>query len=62
VRLLREHRQSLDTLARTLLEKETLDEQEIIQVTGIQPAPRSPEQPDQVAQLAAAFTGSNSTS
>ncbi|HET6315418.1 MAG TPA: ATP-dependent zinc metalloprotease FtsH [Chloroflexota bacterium] len=43
MRLLREHRDALDRLALSLLEKETLDEQEIISVTGIQPAPRSPE-------------------
>jgi cell division protease FtsH len=43
VRLLREHREALDRLAKALLEKETLDEQEIISVTGIEPAPRSDE-------------------
>ncbi|HET6319668.1 MAG TPA: cell division protein FtsH, partial [Chloroflexota bacterium] len=54
VRLLREHRTALDRLAATLLEKETLDEQEIIAVTGIRPAPRAPEVSAPVA--AAAFT------
>jgi cell division protease FtsH len=43
VRLIREHRDALDQLARALLERETLDEQEIIRVTGIRPAPRSTE-------------------
>jgi cell division protease FtsH len=43
LRLLREHRDALDRLAVALLEKETLDEQEIIAVTQIQPAPRSSE-------------------
>jgi cell division protease FtsH len=43
MRLLREHRSALDRLAQVLLEKETLDEQEIITVTGIEPAPRSDE-------------------
>jgi len=56
VRLLREHRTALDRLASTLLEKETLDEQEIISVTGIKPAPRAPEVSPPVA--AAAFSGS----
>jgi cell division protease FtsH len=43
--LLREHRVELDRLAQALLERETLDEQEIITVTGIQPAPRSADMP-----------------
>lgn len=34
-RLLREHRDQLDALAQALLEKETLNEHEIIQVTGL---------------------------
>jgi cell division protease FtsH len=54
VRLLREHRDALDRLASTLLERETLDEEEIKSVTGIQPAPRSPEVPQAIA--AAAFS------
>src|SRR5205085_2116106 len=45
IRLIRSHREQLDRLARALLERETLDEQEIIKVTGIRPAPRSPEGP-----------------
>src|SRR5207248_1709916 len=40
IRLLREHRDALDRLAQALLEHETLDEQEIIRVTQIKPAPR----------------------
>jgi cell division protease FtsH len=40
VQLIRAHREQLDQLARALLERETLDEQEIIKVTGIRPAPR----------------------
>jgi cell division protease FtsH len=39
-RLLSEHRGALDTLARALLERETLDEQEILEVTGLPPAPK----------------------
>ncbi|MEO6270602.1 MAG: ATP-dependent zinc metalloprotease FtsH [Lautropia sp.] len=39
LRLLREHRQQLDALVAALLAKETLDEQEILQVTGLPPAP-----------------------
>jgi len=38
-RLLTEHRGALDALARALLERETLDEREILQVTGLPPAP-----------------------
>jgi cell division protease FtsH len=38
-RLLTEHRRELDALAQALLERETLDEQEILEVTGLPPAP-----------------------
>ena len=37
-RLLTEHRKALDPLARALLERETLDEEEILEVTGLPPA------------------------
>ena len=58
LRLLREHRDALDRLAATLLERETLDEQEIIKVTGIRPAPREAE--TVLAGLpAAAFTAND---
>ena len=60
VRLLREQRDALDSLARALLERETLDEQEIIKVTGIRPAPRSAEAPV-AAMPAAAFSGGRPT-
>ncbi|HEX2171963.1 MAG TPA: AAA family ATPase, partial [Dehalococcoidia bacterium] len=40
VRLLRLHRRELDALAAALLEKETLDEKEILAVTGLSRAPR----------------------
>jgi len=39
VRLLRQHRKSLDALAAALLERETLNEEEILQVTGLPRAP-----------------------
>lgn len=39
LRLLREHRSALNALAQALLERETLDEKEILQVTGLPPAP-----------------------
>ena len=39
-RLLSEHRKELDALARALLERETLDEEEILEVTALAPAPR----------------------
>ena len=38
-RLLRAHRKQLDALADALLARETLDEQEILEVTGLPPAP-----------------------
>jgi len=38
-RLLIEHRKELEALARALLERETLDEEEILEVTGLPPAP-----------------------
>jgi cell division protease FtsH len=40
VHLLREHRRELDALAEVLLERETLDEDEILAVTGLRPSPR----------------------
>jgi cell division protease FtsH len=39
IALLRRHRPALDALVQALLERETLDEQEILQVTGLPPAP-----------------------
>jgi cell division protease FtsH len=38
-RLLSWHRKELEALVRALLERETLDEQEILAVTGLPPAP-----------------------
>jgi cell division protease FtsH len=38
-RLLGEHRAQLDALVAALLERETLDEQEILEVTKLSPAP-----------------------
>jgi cell division protease FtsH len=38
-RLLTQHRAALDALAKALLARETLDEQEILAVTGLPPAP-----------------------
>jgi len=43
--LLRRHRRELDALVEALLAKETLDQQEILQVTGLPPAPAVPEMP-----------------
>ena len=39
-RLLGEHRKELDALVEALLARETLDEREILQVTGLPPAPQ----------------------
>jgi len=39
-RLLREHRAALDALVAALLRKETLSEEEILQATGLPPAPQ----------------------
>ncbi len=39
LRLLRQHRRELDALVDALLSKETLDEEEILKVTGLPPAP-----------------------
>ncbi|MNC93419.1 ATP-dependent zinc metalloprotease FtsH [compost metagenome] len=39
LRLLREHRKALDALVEALLSRETLGEQEILEVTGLSPAP-----------------------
>jgi cell division protease FtsH len=58
MRLLKLHRDALDKLAQTLLEHETLDEKDILRVTGLSPAPRSPEAPLS-SMPAAAFTGTN---
>lgn len=40
VRLLRDHRRPLEVLAAALLDRETLDEQEILRVTGLPRAPQ----------------------
>jgi ATP-dependent Zn protease len=40
VQLLQQHRQALDALALALVETETLDEDEILRVTGLKPSPR----------------------
>lgn len=45
LRLLRKYRQELDALVRALLERETLDEQEILAVTGLRPEPAPWRQP-----------------
>jgi cell division protease FtsH len=55
IRLIHDHRDALDRLARALLEHETLDEQDIIRVTGITPAPRM-EAPVAAPVAAAAFS------
>src|SRR5690606_4653299 len=44
-RLLREHRSELDALVAALMEKETLNEADILEVTGLPPAPQLPERP-----------------
>jgi cell division protease FtsH len=44
-RLLAEHRKALDSLVQALLSRETLGEQEILEVTGLRPAPALPGTP-----------------
>jgi cell division protease FtsH len=39
VRLLKQHRKQLDALAKALLDKETLEGEEILKITGLPPAP-----------------------
>ncbi|MBV9579593.1 MAG: ATP-dependent zinc metalloprotease FtsH [Chloroflexi bacterium] len=53
VRLLSDNRDALDRLAHALLEHETLDEHEILRVTQLHPAPRSPEAPIAAMPIAA---------
>jgi cell division protease FtsH len=55
VRLLTEHRDALDRLAKALLEHETLDEQEILRVSQLPPARRTDESP-RAAMPTAAFS------
>jgi cell division protease FtsH len=45
-RLLRVHRRPLDALVGALLERETLDEREVLEVTGLPPAAELPGRPD----------------
>jgi cell division protease FtsH len=47
-RLLIRHRPQLDALAAGLLARETLDEQQVLEVTGLPPAPALPERPNPV--------------
>ena len=51
-RLLEKHRPALDALARALLERETLDETEILEVTGLEAAPALDTGPDRGARNA----------
>lgn len=53
-RLLVEHRRALDALVAALLERETLGEQEILQVTGLPGAPQLENKPLRLAKAAAA--------
>ncbi|MFO7287017.1 MAG: ATP-dependent zinc metalloprotease FtsH [Gammaproteobacteria bacterium] len=49
LRLLREHRRELDALVAALLERETLDEEEILEVTGLPAAPALEERAERYA-------------
>ena len=44
-RLLQEHRGALDRLVTTLMKEESLDEKEILEATGLPPAPMLPDRP-----------------
>ncbi|VTU23869.1 ATP-dependent zinc metalloprotease FtsH [Variovorax sp. PBL-H6] len=52
-RLLNEHRRALDALVAALLERETLGEQEILEVTGLPGAPELENKPLRLAKAAA---------
>ena len=43
--LLREHRRELDALVAALMRQESLDEQDILDATGLPPAPPLPDRP-----------------
>jgi cell division protease FtsH len=58
LRLLREHRKQLDALVAALLSKETLDEDEILEVTGLPPAPALETRPLPLADPENRFTAS----
>jgi cell division protease FtsH len=53
-RLLRVHRKALDMLVAALLQKETLDETEILEVTGLPPAAELPASADALVRDAGA--------
>ena len=53
-RLLMKHRQALEALASALLERETLDDEDILAVTGLPPAPKLDPRANGVARQAAA--------
>jgi cell division protease FtsH len=59
IRLLTAHRKQLDALAEALVARETLNEQEILEVTGLPPAPalESGVRPAQVRAVAATERG-----
>ena len=44
-RLLQEHRRELDALVAALMKQESLDEKEILEATGLPPAPLLPDRP-----------------
>ena len=52
-RLLTQHRSALDALAQALLARETLGEREILEVTGLPPAPTLPGAPVTTVEEAA---------
>jgi cell division protease FtsH len=56
-RLLRTRRRELDALVGALLERETLDQPEILAVSGLPPPPESPSERAQEAVSAAGKTG-----
>jgi cell division protease FtsH len=61
-RLLAEHRRQLDALVAALLSRETLGEQEILEVTGLPPAPVLENRPLVAARATPEPTGASSTS
>ena len=56
-RLLQQHRSELDALVAALMREESLDEKEILKVTGLPPAPPLPDRPEVTGKPGATVAG-----